>query len=57
MENKILKTGNGDNTEIIQTVNISELKPYEQQPFKVLIDESMEEIMESIKQNLSLIHI
>ena len=51
MENKILKTGNGDNTEIIQTVNISELKPYEQQPFKVLIDESMEEIMESIKQN------
>lgn len=51
MENKILITGNGDNTEIIQTVNISELKPYEQQPFKVLIDESMEEIMESIKQN------
>lgn len=51
MENKILKTGNGDNTEIIQTVNISELKPYEQQPFKVLIDESMEEIMESVKQN------
>lgn len=51
MENKILKTVNGDNTEIIQTVNISELKPYEQQPFKVLIDESMEEIMESIKQN------
>lgn len=38
-------------TEEIKSINISELKPYEQQPFKVLIDESMEEIMESIKQN------
>ena len=38
-------------TEEIKSINISELKPYEQQPFKVLIDESMEELMESVKQS------
>ena len=38
-------------TEDIKSINISELKPYEQQPFKVLIDESMEELMESVKQS------
>ena len=51
MENKALRAGNEEKTEIIQTVNISELKPYERQPFRVLIDESMEELMESIKQS------
>lgn len=38
-------------TEEIKSINISELNPYEQQPFKVLIDESMEELMESVKQS------
>ena len=38
-------------TEEIKSINISELKPHEQQPFKVLIDESMEELMESVKQS------
>ena len=32
-------------------MQLSELKPYEQQPFKVLIDESMDELVESIKES------
>lgn len=39
------------NSEEIKPVPISELKPFEQQPFKVLLDESMDELVDSIKQN------
>lgn len=39
------------NTEEIIPIPITELKPFEQQPFKVLIDESMTELVESIKQS------
>lgn len=39
------------NTEEIKPIPITELKPFEQQPFKVLIDDSMAELVESIKQN------
>ena len=39
------------NSEEIKPVPISELKPFEQQPFKVLLDESMEELVDSIKQS------
>lgn len=37
--------------EQVQKVKLSELKPFEEQPFKVLLDESMVELVESIKQN------
>jgi len=39
------------NTEEIKPISITELKPFEQQPFKVLMDESMNELVESIKQS------
>ena len=39
------------NTEKICRLPISELKPFDEQPFKVLIDESMDELVESIKDN------
>lgn len=39
------------NSEEIKPVPLSELKPFEQQPFKVLLDESMEELVDSIKQS------
>jgi len=39
------------NSEEIKPVPISELKPFEQQPFKVLLDESMDELVDSIKQS------
>lgn len=39
------------NTEEIQAISLSELKPFEEQPFKVLLDESMAELVKSIKQN------
>lgn len=39
------------NTEKIYRLPISELKPFDEQPFKVLIDESMDELVESIKGN------
>ena len=38
------------NTEEIKPVPISELKPFTEQPFKVKLDEDMDELMESIKQ-------
>lgn len=44
-ENKII------NSDQIQKVSISELKPFESQPFKVLMDESMDELVESIKDS------
>jgi ParB family chromosome partitioning protein len=37
--------------EQIQKVSLSELKPFEEQPFKVLMDESMDELVESIKDS------
>ncbi|MBQ4527963.1 MAG: ParB/RepB/Spo0J family partition protein [Clostridia bacterium] len=39
------------NTEEVKPIPIMELKPFEQQPFKVLMDESMNELVESIKQS------
>ncbi len=39
------------NSEEIKPVPLSDLKPFEQQPFKVLLDESMEELVDSIKQS------
>ena len=39
------------NTEEIKPIPITELKPFEQQPFKVLMDDSMTELAESIKQS------
>lgn len=39
------------NSEEIKPVPISELKPFEQQPFKVLLDESIDELVDSIKQS------
>ena len=38
-------------TEEIKYLNISELKPFEEHPFKVRIDEEMDELVESIKEN------
>ena len=39
------------NSEEIKPVPLSELKPFEQQPFKVILDESMDELVDSIKQS------
>ena len=39
------------NSEEIKPVPLSELIPFEQQPFKVLLDESMDELVDSIKQS------
>ncbi len=47
----LFKTDEGRKTEEIKPIKVSELKPYEQQPFKVLLDESMDELVESIKQS------
>ena len=47
----LFKTDAGRKTEEITPMKTSELKPYEQQPFKVLLDESMDELVESIKQS------
>lgn len=38
-------------TEEIKYLNVSELKPFEEHPFKVRIDEEMDELVESIKEN------
>lgn len=47
----LFKTDEGRKTEEIKPVAISELKPFEEQPFKVLLDESMDELVDSIKQS------
>lgn len=47
----LFKTEEGRNTEEIKPIPISELKPFESQPFKVLLDESMDELVESIKHS------
>lgn len=38
-------------TEEIRQMSVSELKPFEAQPFKVLMDESMDELVQSIKES------
>ena len=47
----LFKTDNERKAEEIIPVQISELKPFSEQPFKVLEDESMTELVESIKEN------
>lgn len=47
----LFKTDEGRKTEEIKPVPLSELKPFEQQPFKVLLDDSMKELVESIKES------
>lgn len=38
-------------TEEIKYLNVNELKPFEEHPFKVRIDEEMDELVESIREN------
>ena len=47
----IFKSDEQRNTEEIKPVPLSELKPFEEQPFKVLLDDSMDELADSIRQN------
>lgn len=47
----LFKTDAERKAEEIIPVQISELKPFSEQPFKVLEDESMKELVESIKEN------
>ena len=47
----LFKTDEGRNTEEVKPVKIDELKPFADQPFKVIEDESMNELVESIKQS------
>lgn len=47
----LFKTDEGRSTEEIKPISISELKASEAQPFKVLMDESMQELVESIQQS------
>lgn len=47
----LFKMDEGRNTEEIKPIYIAELKPFEAQPFKVLMDESMQELVESIQQS------
>lgn len=37
--------------ERVQKLSVSQLKPFEEQPFKVLLDKSMDELAESIKES------
>ena len=46
----LFKDEKGRKTEEIVPVDIKELKPYTEQPFKVLLDSSMDELCESIGQ-------
>ena len=47
----LFKDDKGRKTEEIIPMDIKELKPYAEQPFKVLLDNSMDELCESIAQN------
>ena len=47
----LFKTEEERKTEEIIPVQISELKPFEEQPFKVLMDESMYELADSIRES------
>ncbi len=38
-------------TEEIKLISLSDLRPFEEQPFKVRLDESMDELVESIKES------
>ncbi len=51
MLDDLFKTDEGRRTEEIKPVLVTELKPFSEQPFKVLEDESMNELVESIKQS------
>jgi ParB family chromosome partitioning protein len=47
----LFKTDEGRKTEEVKPIKIDELKPFTDQPFKVLEDESMDELVESVKQS------
>lgn len=47
----LFKTDEGRKTEEVKPIKIDDLKPFAEQPFKVLEDESMDELVESIKQS------
>lgn len=47
----LFKTDEGRKTEEIVPMQLSELKPFAEQPFKVLDNEEMNELVESIKEN------
>ena len=47
----LFKDDKGRKTEEIVPMDIKELKLYAEQPFKVLLDSSMDELCESIAQN------
>ena len=51
MLDDLFKTDEGRKTEEIKPIKLEELKPFTEQPFKVLEDESMDELVESIKQS------
>ena len=47
----LFKDDKGRKTEEIVPMDIKELKPYAEQPFKVLLDSSMDELCDSIAQS------
>lgn len=47
----LFKTDEGRKTEEIIPMQLSELKPFSEQPFKVLENEDMEQLVESVKEN------
>ena len=47
----LFKNDDERSIEEIRPLPLSMLKPFEEQPFKVLMDESMDELVDSIKQN------
>lgn len=47
----IFKADDSRDMDEIRSVPLSELKPFEEQPFKVLLDESMDELVDSIKES------
>ena len=48
-------SGEGQNG--VCEISLDSLHPFPNHPFKVLADEKMQELADSIKQHLSLIHI
>ena len=47
----MFKSGESRISEEVKPISLSELKPFEEQPFKVQLDESMDELVESIQQS------
>ena len=47
----MFKSGESRISEEVKPILLSELKPFEEQPFKVQLDESMDELVESIQQS------